>query len=459
MSDIYPAPSMDRSLPESLLESLASRLDADDGARSAFPGDSGERQPVHTMYGGAQLFQSDSAIRLGESALRALATYAPDAPTLASALGRPGDDPIVAALYPRVVEKLRREPVEDYRIDFEDGFGVRPDPEEDRAAWEAADEVYAGMVNATLPPFIGIRIKQLSPELRRRALRTLDLFVTRLATRTGGRVPEHFHVTLPKVLSVEQAAVFDVALGELESRLGLGAGSIHSELMIEITRSIFDEEGRVNVARLVRAAGPRCVAAHFGTYDYTASCQITAAHQGMTHPACDFARHVMQVALAGTGVWLSDGATNVMPVPIHRGDHLGRGQVAENRRNVHHAWKQHFDEIQHSLVHGFYQGWDLHPAQLVTRYAAVQSFFLESMDAAAGRLANFVEKATQATLVGDVFDDAATGQGLLNFFARAVNSGSITEDEASARTGVTQQELRDRSFLKILENRRTGAKG
>jgi citrate lyase beta subunit len=448
---------MDRSLTDSFLTSAAARLDSDDEARSAFPGDSGARQPVHTVYGGAQLFRSDSALRLGESALKTLEANAPDPATLAVALGRPGDDPVVARLYPRVVEKLRREPVEDYRIDFEDGFGVRPDPEEDRAALEAADEVLAGMVNATLPPFIGIRIKQLSPELRGRSFRTLDLFLTRLVKRSGGKIPERFHVTLPKVVSVEQAAVFGSSLDELESRLGLEHGSIHSELMIEITRSIFDEEGRVNVARLVRAAGGRCVAAHFGTYDYTASCQITAAYQGMTHPACDFARHVMQVALAGTGVWLSDGATNVMPVPIHRGERLDRRQIAENRHAIHHAWKQHFDEIRHSLVHGFYQGWDLHPAQLVTRYAAVQSFFLESMDAAASRLSNFVDKATQATLVGDVFDDAATGQGLLNFFARAINSGAISEEEASARTGVTLQELRHRSFLKILENRRTRA--
>ncbi len=175
----------------------------------------------------------------------------------------------------------------------------------------------------------------------------------------------------------------------------------------------------------------------------------------MTHPSCDFARHVMQVALAGTGVWLSDGATNVMPVPIHKGDSLPAEQVAENVAAVHHAWRLHFDEIRHSLMHGFYQGWDLHPAQLVTRYAAVQTFFLESMAPAADRLRNFVEKAAQATLVGDVFDDAATGQGLLNFFARAINSGAISESEASARTGVTVTEFQDRSFLKILENRRT----
>lgn len=445
---------MDTTLPESLVSEYAQRLDQAPDAVTAFPGESGDRQPVHTVYGGAQIFKADSAAKLGATARAALGLYAPDAATLARALGRDPDDDLIAAVYPRVVEKLEREPVEDFRIDFEDGFGIRPDAEEDAAAISAADEVYAGMEAGTLPPFLGIRIKQLSRELRVRAIRTTDLFLSRLAQRTGGTLPEHFHVTLPKVVSVEQAAVFSDLLDAIEGSVGLPPGSIRSELMIEITRSVFDEEGRVNVGRLVNAAGPRCIAAHFGTYDYTASCQITAAHQGMTHPACDFARHVMQVALAGTGVWLSDGATNVMPVPIHRGDDLNAAQTSENQRAVHGAWRQHFDEVRHSLYHGYYQGWDLHPAQLVTRYAAVQSFFLESMDAAAERLSNFVEKATQATLVGDVFDDAATGQGLLNFFARAINSGAISEADASARTGVTHQELRDRSFLKILANRR-----
>ena len=444
---------MDTSLPENLLDGYADRLDAALDASAAFPGDTGERQPVHTVYGGAQIFRSNTAPRLGELALKHLETWAPDAATLGTALARDPDDPIIETLYPRVLEKLQREPVEDFRIDFEDGFGIRPDDEEDSTAVEAADEVYAGMEAGTLPPYLGIRIKQFSPELRARAFRTADLFFTRLATRAG-EIPQPFYVTLPKVVSVEQATVFGEMLGELEERLDLRAGSIQAELMIEITRSIFDEEGRVNVARLVRAVGERCRAAHFGTYDYTASCQITAAHQGMTHPACDFARHVMQVSLAGTGVWLSDGATNVMPVPIHRGDDLTAEQQAENREAVFGAWRQHFDEIRHSLVHGYYQGWDLHPAQLVTRYAAVQAFFLESLDAGAERLHNFVEQAAQATLVGDVFDDAATGQGLLNFFARAINSGAITEEEAARRTGVTLEELRGRSFLRILENRR-----
>jgi hypothetical protein len=160
----------------------------------------------------------------------------------------------------------------------------------------------------------------------------------------------------------------------------------------------------------------------------------------MLHPVCDFAKHVMQVTLAGTGIWLSDGATNVLPVGA--------------RDAVHRAWRMHAEHVRHSLVNGFYQGWDLHPAQLPSRYAAVFAFFLEGLDAASDRLQNFVRKAAQATLAGDVFDDAATGQGLLNYFLRALNCGAITEAEAVARSGLTLEELRSRSFARILEGRR-----
>jgi hypothetical protein len=227
--------------------------------------------------------------------------------------------------------------------------------------------------------------------------------------------------------------------------------------MIETPQSILNERGEVNLLQLVAEARGRCIAAHFGTYDYTASLSITAAHQQMTHPACDFAKQMMQVSLAGTGIWLSDGATNIMPVPIHRvakgGPPLRLEQVAENRAAVHRALKLHYDHIQHSLRNAFYQGWDLHPAQLPTRYAAVFAFFLEGLDAASERLKNFVAKAAQATLIGDVFDDAATGQGLLNYFLRAINCGAISEEETVQRTGLTLPELRSGSFLKILTGR------
>lgn len=195
------------------------------------------------------------------------------------------------------------------------------------------------------------------------------------------------------------------------------------------------------------------VGAHFGTYDYTANCDITAAHQGMGHPACDFAKHMMKVSFAGTGVALSDGATNIMPVAPHRGAATDE-QRADNRAAVHGAWRLHAEDVRRSLINGFYQGWDLHPAQLPTRYGTVFAFFLEGLDAASERLKNFVGKAAQATLVGDVFDDAATGQGLLNFFLRGIACGAVQENEAIA-TGLSLDELRTRSFVKILDGRRS----
>ena len=419
-----------------------------------YPGSGGDRQPVHTVYGGAQLFRADTAPRLGELARRALAEHAPDAQALAAAIGIP--QRLATAVYARVEEKLRREPVEDLRIDFEDGYGTRPDAEEDGHALSVAEEVASGMREGTLPEFLGIRIKTFSAELGPRALRTLDLFVTTLV-RAAGRLPENFVVTLPKLTSAEQPALLADVLDKLEGRLGLAPGSIAAEVMIETTQSIFDAEGRAVVRGLTAALRGRCRGAHFGTYDYTASCDITAAHQHMAHPACDFAKHVMQVALAGTGVWLSDGATNVLPVAVHRapaGAELSAGEREENRASIVAAWRLHAQHVRSSLVQGFYQGWDLHPAQLVSRYAALYAFFLEGLDAASERLRNFVGKAAQATLVGEVFDDAATGQGLLNYFLRALACGAIAEGEAIERSGLTLDELRSRSFVAILRGRR-----
>ena len=421
-----------------------------------YPGETGRRQPVHTVYGGAHLFKSDSAHRLGSLARRSLEQFAPDAATFAKAIDLTGDAELHNSIYQRVTEKLQREPVEDFRIDFEDGYGNRPDAEEDGHAASAAAEVAEGHNNRTLPPFIGIRIKPFNEELRARSFRTLDIFVSNLVERNNGQLPDNFVVTLPKITIPEQVAALVALLKQLEKKTGLDEGSLKFEMMIETTQSIINHRGQLNLPLLLSEAQGRCIAAHFGTYDYTAGCSITAAHQHMLHAACDFAKQMMQVSFAGTGVWLSDGATNIMPVAPHRaaeGGTLTQEQIDENRETVHRAWKLHYDHIQHSLVNAFYQGWDLHPAQLPTRYAAVYAFFLESLDAASERLKNFVEKAAKATLVGDVFDDAATGQGLLNYFLRAVNCGAITEAEAVERSGLTLPELRSASFAKILKNR------
>jgi len=449
---------MPASLRPDELAAPAERLRAANEAfNRRYPGEGGARQPVHTVYGGAQLFRHDSTGKLGQVARRALDDYAPDAASLAEALGF-SDSAFAEKVYTRVAEKLGREPVEDFRIDFEDGYGNRPDAEEDGHAESVAREVAKGLAEGTLPPFLGIRVKTLSEELRGRSIRTLDLFLTTLVEATGGVLPPNFVLTLPKVALPEQVEYFAAVLEALEPRLGLPGGALRLELMVEVPQAIIGADGRCMLPELVRAGGGRITAAHFGTYDYTAGVGITAAHQHMRHLACDYAKHAMQVSLAGTGVWLSDGSTTVMPVPVHRaapgGPPLTPEQLAENRAGVHRAWKLHYDDARHSLVNGFYQGWDLHPAQLVTRYAAVFAFFLESVDSAGARLKNFVDKAAQATLVGDVFDDAATGQGLLNYFLRGINCGALTEQEALEMTGLTLDELRGRSFLKILNGRR-----
>jgi citrate lyase beta subunit len=448
---------MNTSLDQSALaEASAALREANVAFAKAHPGESPGRQPVHTVYGGAQLFKSDSVPKLGAIALRALDQYASKPVTLGAALGIE-DHPALTTIDRRVRDKLAREPIEDFRIDFEDGYGNRPDAEEDSHALVVARELANGMRSATLSPFIGMRVKPLNEELRTRSIRTLDLVLTALVEEGAGVLPKGWIVTIPKITIIEQIEYTVNALRELERKLGLADGELRFEAMVETPQIVLDTSGRSLLPRILDASDGRLRGAHFGTYDYTAAINITAAYQRMQHPACEFAKHFMQVAFAGTDVWLSDGSTTVMPVPVHRegkaGPKLTKKQQAENAASVHHAWRLHFDDVRHSLAGGFYQGWDLHPAQLVTRYAALYSFFLDGIDAAGVRLSNFVGKAAQATLVGDVFDDAATGQGLLNFFLRGINSGAITEAEALRMTGLTADEIRGRSFVKIMRGR------
>jgi citrate lyase beta subunit len=419
------------------------------------PGERAERQPVHVVYGGAQLFKPDIAVKLGELARTALKTWAPAPADLAAALGWPADSLLSTTIHRRVIARLSKEPVEDFRIDFEDGYGNRPGLEEDAHARGVGAALAKGMADKTLPAFIGLRIKAMNEELRARSERTLTLVLDALLKASHGKLPPNFVVTLPKITVVEQVAHFTRVLAKLERKFDLADGSLRFEIMVETPQNIVGLDGCCPLPAMVAAGRGRITGAHFGTYDYTAGVGITADHQHMRHPACDFAKSVMQVALAGTGVWLSDGSTTILPVPPIKaqGRSLSAAEDAENRRRVHEAWRKHYDDVMHSLTGGFYEGWDLHPAQLVTRYAALFHFFLAGMGPAAARLKNFVEKAAQATLVGDVFDDAATGQGLLNYFLRAINCGATTEEEVLTQTGLSLEELRSRSFATILRKR------
>jgi citrate lyase beta subunit len=383
-----------------------------------YPGDPGTRQPVHTVYVPADAFTAGTVREWGDRALAALDEHAPDSGALAAVLGLPGG--LAAEVHDRVRDKLRREPVEDLRIDFEDGYGARPDAEEDAAALAAARTVTAMTADGTAPPWIGIRMKCMEAAVRDRGIRTLDLFLTALLD--GGGLPAGLALTLPKVTFPAQVAAMAELCGQFERAVGLPDGRIGFEIQIETTQSILGPDGTATVPRLIDAAAGRATALHYGTFDYSAACGISAAHQAPDHPAADHAKAVMQVAAAGTGVRLSDGSTNVLPV--------GPAEA------VHDAWRLHYGLVRRSLARAYYQGWDMHPAQLPTRYAAVYAFYREGLDAAAARLAGYVAKTA-----GAVLDEPATARALSGYLLRGLDCGAVDPAEVASRTGLTRAEL------------------
>jgi citrate lyase beta subunit len=361
------------------------------------------RQPVHTCYVPASQVTSSVVEDWGDAALAALSLHPGEFAAVVP-------EPLVDALYERVRSKLSVEPVEDLRIDFEDGYGSPGDDVEDADAVRTAAVVAGWVRDGVAPPFFGLRMKSFDTKaLRERGIRTLDIFLTELGTPPPGCV-----ITFPKVTSVDQVEVF----GEI---LDLFAVPLRFEIQVETTQSIVDPEGRLAIPRFIAAGRGRVSGLHFGTYDYTAGCGLGAAHQHLAHGACDFARNVMQVSAASAGVRLSDGSTNVLPV----GD------------SVLSAWRTHFGLVRRSLEHGFYQGWDMHPAQLVTRYAAVHSFYLEGVDADARRLKAYVERTG-----GAVLDEPATAAALSASFLRALDCGALDAAGVQRVTGLDVAALR-----------------
>lgn len=367
------------------VDARLSEVDARVAAR--YPGEPAGRQPVHTVYVPANRFSAGLVARWGERASELFAARG----------GELGLDPDIAE---RVRRKLAVEPVEDLRIDFEDGYGDPGDAAEDAAALECARI----LARSPVSPFAGIRFKSFERSTRRRGIRTLDVFLAGL----DGNLPPGFVVTLPKVTAVEQVAAAAGVLANLEVAHGLPAGALRLEVQIETSQSIVDADGALVVALIVRAAQGRCSGLHFGTYDYTACLGIAAAYQSMEHPAADFAKAVMQVAAASTGVRLSDGSTNRLPVG----------------EDVLPAWREHIRLVRRSLERGFYQGWDLHPHQLPTRFAATYAFFREGLSGAAARLRDYAGRTG-----GGVLDEPATARALAAFLLRGLDCGALDEGE------------------------------
>jgi citrate lyase beta subunit len=402
-------------------ERLASELTAELDARLAgadrallagFPGERPGRQPIHTVYVPADAFAHDLAPEWGR---QALATIEGHSTQLEDILG---DDS--ADLLPLVRNKLAAEPIEDLRIDFEDGYGSRPDDEEDRHVAASAAALARAQGSATAPPFLGIRVKSLEAPTRARGLRSLTAFLVGLLD-AGGSL-DGFVVTLPKVTGIEQVEAMVHACSRLEGALGLGAGRLAFEIQVETPQSILGPDGTALVARMIHAAGGRCTALHYGTYDYSAFCGIAAEYQSMEHPVADHAKLVMQAAAAGTGVRLSDGSTNILPV----GD----------EEAVRRGWALHARLVRRSLERGYYQGWDLHPAQLPTRFAATYAFYRSGFAGSAERLHRYLARSG-----GGILDEPATARALADFVLRGVDCGALAMDEVTDATGVSLDDL------------------
>jgi citrate lyase beta subunit len=377
-------------------------------------------QPLHTYYVAASQVLPGVVHEIGRRAGSALAAHAPEPGDLAAALGLDPDDAL--QLHALVANRLAQRPVEDLRFDFEDGLGFVTDAEEDALTVAVAAAAAAAWSDDSLPGSWGLRIKPFGPGTRDRAVLTLDRFLTAIV-ELAGAVPPGFVVTLPKVEHPGQPAALAEVVAALEDRLR--AATLRIEIMIESTGGLMTPDGRIQVRELAEAGGPRCTAVHFGTYDYSTSCGIPPSHQHLRHPACDFARMAMINALAGTRFWRSDGSTNQLP----EGD----------RATVHAAWRRHFDDVTHSLAQGYVQGWDLHPAQLVTRYAAVLRFHLSTWRDAAKRLASLM--AASGASGGAFLDDPATGASLLASVRRAVACGAVDAASAAAACGMSEADL------------------
>ena len=403
------------------------------------------RQPVHTVYVPADQFSAGLPARWGTDALALLDRHASTAEGLAAATGLPLD--AVDGALPRVRVKLASEPIEDLRVDFEDGYGYRDDATEDAHAI-AAGEALAALLGRPGAPFsAGLRVKSMEARDRRRGVRTLNLLIEALCkalpdgpelclqpaeqttesrlcsqpaeqateSRLHPVLPGRFVVTLPKVSAVAQVAAMLSVVELVERSQHLTIGTIGVELQVELPSAVQGADGVATVAALVKAAGDRCAGVHYGTYDYSAACGVAAGFQSLEHPVADHAKAVMLLAAVGAGVPAVDGSTNVLPVG--------------SNREVLAAWQLHARLVRRSLERAFYQGWDMHPGHLVTRYLASYVFFREALPAAGARLGAYLARSSTG---GGVLDEPATARALAAVILRGLDCGALSDEEVAA---------------------------
>lgn len=407
-------------LEADFLDGLDRSLAETDAALAAtYPGEDERRQPIHTVYVPADTYARSLPGDWGRAARELLQDHGGAEALCTETLGLPPG--LAAEVAPRVEAKLAHSPIEDLRIDFEDGYGTRGDATEDDDVARAATEVATAYRAEETPSFFGIRFKCFEEQTRRRGVRTLDLFLGVLLDELD-ELPSGLVLTFPKVSTVSQVEAMVTVCDELERAHGLAPGALRFEIQVETPQLVLGSDGRVPLAAALHAGAGRVTALHYGTFDYSASLQIAAAHQAADHPAADFAKQVMQVVVAGTGVHLSDGSTNVLPTG--------------SSEQVRHAWTIHSGLVRRALERGYYQGWDMHPGHLPTRFATTFAFFRQGYPQAARRLSDYAHQ-----VEGDVMDEPATARALARFLHRGLSCGALDEAEVADSTGLAAEAI------------------
>lgn len=372
------------------IDELLAGVDAD--LRADYPGDDDTPQPVHTVYVSAADATATTPADWGAAATELLDAHR-------DLLTELGDEKAVDAARRRLVST----PVQDLRLDFEDGYGQRPDDIEDR------DARNAGHTLATLgTDHCGIRIKGLTSAERRRAIRTLELVLD-----AAGTIPAGFVFTVPKLRAAEQATAAVWLCEALEHAHGLPARTLRFELQIESPQAILGADGTATVAKALHLSDGRCLGLHYGTYDYSAACGIAPQQQSLDHPVADHAKAVMLTAAAQTGVRVVDGSTQVMPV--------GTGEQIQS------ALRRHHQLVTRSLERGYYQGWDMHPGHLVTRWLATTTFFRTALTTAGPRLQAYLDRRG-----GVIVDEPATAEALAAVVLRGLDMDAFPLDDVLA---------------------------
>lgn len=416
-------------LPQQALDALEDALaPLDAWAEARYPGGAATEQPLHTVYVPADRAAPGLCAEWGRLALAALDEHAPTPETLADATGVPAHE--VRDAWPLLREVLAGRPIVDLRVDLEDGYGAHGDAQEDADAAHAARVLQAEAASPVGPQRLGIRHRSLERATRARAVRTLELVVGGLAEFGG--LPAGFVLTLPKVIDVRQVEAYVALLEALESSYELGGGALRFEIQVETPQAILAADGRLPLAPMLDAGQGRITGLHFGTYDYTAAMGVGAAHQRAQHPAAQVAKAVMRLAAAGTGVEVSDGSTNQLPVGATPAVHAG--------------WRTHAELVRGALADGLRQGWDLHPAQLVTRHLVTIVTARRTLPDALARLRVYLGATAaggaQSAADGATLDEPATAQALAADIVRALALGATTVQELEAGTGTSVDALR-----------------